>query len=134
MPTPMTRDQLIETVRACVADSLARKLEEVTPASRLFADLGADSLDFIDILFLLEKKCGVKLRETEFDFLARMDFSSPEVMRDGHLTAATVEKLMAWLPELAAVPDRAQVTPRQLFGFITIETMCRVLERKMRAG
>ena len=42
-----------ETVRACIADSLAVPISEVEPHSRLLADLGAASLDFVDIVFML---------------------------------------------------------------------------------
>ena len=86
----MTRDELVTAVRALLADRLALKVERVTLRSRLIDDLGADSLDFIDMVFTLEKKFGIKIREEEFDFLSRLDFSSPEVMRDGFLTVETL--------------------------------------------
>jgi len=66
----VTRDELVTAVRALLADRLALKVERVTLRSRLIDDLGADSLDFIDLVFTLEKKFGIKIREEEFDFLA----------------------------------------------------------------
>src|SRR5437867_3789065 len=111
-------EDVFAKVQASVADSLALDPAAVKLESRLFDDLGANSLDFIDIIFTLEKAFGVKVQETEFNFLARLDFSSPEVMREGSLTAQTVEHLAEWLPALRDVPDREKVTPRQLFSFI----------------
>lgn len=130
---PLTPDAIEATVRLLVADSLAVPRDQVRANSRLVDDLGADSLDFIDILFSLEKAFDVKVRDSELDFLSRLDFSSPEVMKDGHLTLATVDRLREWLPLLDAVPDRAKVTPRELFSMITVETLCILIARKLRS-
>jgi acyl carrier protein len=127
----VTRDELVTTVRALLADRLALKVERVTLRSRLIDDLGADSLDFIDMIFILEKKFGIKIREEEFDFLSRLDFSSPEVMRDGFLTLGTVEKLRSRLPALAALADPARVTPKDLFGLLTVETLCDLVQARL---
>ena len=126
----MTRDETFQIVRGCLADSLAIKPDQIALHSRLIADLGADSLDFLDILFMLEKKFGVKMQEKEFDFLARLDFSSPAVMRDGFLTEETVANLVPWLPALRQVSDRDRVTPGRLFSLITVETLCVMVEQK----
>ena len=127
----MTRDELVTTVRALLADRLALKVERVTLRSRLIDDLGADSLDFIDMVFTLEKKFGIKIREEEFDFLSRLDFSSAEVMRDGFLTVETVEKLRPRLPGLGELADPAQVTPKDLFGLLTVETLCDLVQTRL---
>jgi len=127
----MTRDQIEATMRALIADSLALTREEVTRDRALFDDLGADSLDFIDIVFSVERAFGIKVRDSELDFLSRLDFSSPEVMRDGHLTRATVDRLSEWLPRLREVPDPAAVTPRALFSLVTVGTLCTLVERKI---
>jgi acyl carrier protein len=127
----MTRDEIESTLRALLADSLAVSRDEVTRERRLFEDLGADSLDFIDIVFSMERAFGIKVRDSELDFLSRLDFSSPAVMRDGHLTRETVERLSAWLPALREREDREKVTPRELFSLITVGTLCGLVERKV---
>ena len=126
----MTRDEIESTLRALLADSLAVSRDEVTRERRLFEDLGADSLDFIDIVFSIERAFGIKVRDSELDFLSRLDFSSPAVMRDGYLTRETVERLSAWLPALREREDGEKVTPRELFSLITVGTLCALVERK----
>lgn len=127
----MTAAGPIDTVRRIVAESLARDLAEVTPESKLVEDLGADSLDFIDMIFTLEKEFGVKLREGEFDFLARLDFSNPAVLKDGALAPDVVAKLRTWLPALDREPDPSRITPGRLFGLITVETLWIVIRNKL---
>lgn len=129
----MEREKIRDVMRALVADSLALKVDDVKVESRLTDDLGADSLDFIDIIFLIEKKFGVKVREGEFDFVSRLDFSSPKVMREGYLTAEAIEKLKERLPALNQVPDPTKVTPAKLFSLISVETLCLLVERKLNA-
>jgi acyl carrier protein len=127
----MTDSAVFEGVRDNIADSLAVAKSEITLESRLVDDLGADSLDLVDIIFTLERKFGVNVRETEFNFLTRLDFSSPEVMRDGFLTAPVVDRLVDWLPQVAAAPDRGKISPRALFSMITVESICVVVERRL---
>lgn len=131
----MDSTQIRDVMRALVADSLALKVDEVKSESRLTDDLGADSLDFIDIIFLIEKKFGIKVRDGEFDFVSRLDFSSPKVMKEGFLTPEAIEKLKDRLPALNQVPDPAKVTPAKLFSLISVETLCLLVEKKLsRSG
>ena len=126
-------ETIVSTVRRSVAESLAVPPADVTLESRLVDDLGADSLDFVDIVFMLDRELDIRVRETEFNFLTRLDFSSPDVMKGAHLTEAVVTRLAEWLPALRAVPDRTKVTPRELFSMITIESICIVCHRALAA-
>jgi acyl carrier protein len=128
---PPLRDEVVSTVRRCIADSLAIEGDQITLQSRLVDDLGASSLDFIDIVFMLEKDLGIRVRETEFNFLTRLDFTSPEVMREGALTPEVIQRLLPWLPALQAVEDRSHVSPKQLFSFITVEAICIVVDNQL---
>jgi acyl carrier protein len=127
----MSLDEIFASLRPLLADSLALKQDQIALESRLIDDLGADSLDFIDIIFGLEKKFGIKMRDGELDFLTRLDFSSPEVMRHGFVTPQTVEKLQTWLPDLALAPDPSKITPAQIFSCIKVRTLCELIERRL---
>ncbi|PYR72704.1 MAG: acyl carrier protein [Acidobacteria bacterium] len=127
----MTREDVFPKLRAMIADSLAVDEAGVTLQSRLIDDLGADSLDFVDLVFAIEKAFGVKIREADLNFLARLDFSSPTVMKDGFLTAETLDTLLPLMPALGNVPDRARVTPGELFSLLTVESLCLMVERHL---
>jgi acyl carrier protein len=127
------RERVFTSVRRCIVESLAVEADEVTLESRLIDDLGADSLDFVDIVFMVDHELDIRVRETEFNFITRLDFSSPEVMTGAHLTEAVVARLETWLPALGRVEDKTKVTPRQLFSLITVESICIVAERRLQA-
>jgi acyl carrier protein len=124
-------DDVFAAVRDAIAESVAIPAARVTPESSLVDDLGADSLDFIEIVFMLERRLGISVRDTEFNFLSRLDFSSPDVMKDGYLSATVVEQLSRWLPRIAAAPDKTRISGRDLFSMITVEAICRVLQRQL---
>jgi acyl carrier protein len=124
------RAQVFGTIRSIVADSLALPEDRIAPGSRLTADLGADSLDFVDIVFLIEKAFSIKIRDGELDFFSRLDFSSAKAMKEGFLTREAVDSLRGWLPALDRVEDPSKVTPAQIFSMISIETLCILVESK----
>src|SRR5262245_27311822 len=97
--------EILATVKRCVAESLAVSVGEISDTSRLVDDLGADSLDFVDIVFMLDRELDIRVRDTEFNFLTRLDFSSPEVMTGEHLAEPVVDRLAGFLPALRALPD-----------------------------
>lgn len=127
----LTPDDVFTRVRALIADSLALSESGITPQSRLIDDLGADSLDFVDLTFAIEKAFGVKLREAELNFLTRLDFSSPAVMQGGYLTRDTIASIRPLLPALDRAPDPDRVTPGELFSLLTVETLCLMIRRQL---
>jgi len=129
----MSESSVFESVRASIAESLAVARDDITPEARMVDDLGADSLDLVDIIFSLERKFGINVRETEFNFLTRLDFSSPEVMKDGYLTGDVVDRLALWLPGVRDAEERDKITPRSLFSMITVAAICSVVERRLAA-
>lgn len=127
----MRDESVFPRVRALVAASLAVPEGDIRPDSRLITELGADSLDFVDIGFAIEKAFGVKLRESDLNFLTRLDLSSPAVVQDGFLTPAALDEIAPLLPALAGVPDRTRLTPRDLFALLTVETLCLMIQRQL---
>ena len=127
-------DDIFPTLRTMIAESLALDEAAITLESRLIDDLGADSLDFVDLIFAIERAFGVKLREADLKFLTGLDFSSPTVMKDGVLTPETLTAIAPLLPALQHVPDRTRVTPGELFSLLTVETLCLMIERRRPGG
>src|SRR5262245_40735600 len=83
-----------------VADALARDRSEVRLESRLIADLGAESIDFLDIVFRLDQHFGVRIARGQILDEARGELSEDEFHSDGVLTAAGLARLCAVLDEV----------------------------------
>jgi acyl carrier protein len=121
-------ESIFRKVQSCIAESLAIKEEQIKPEARLIDDLGADSLDFLDMIFGLEKAFGVRLRDTKLDLLVRADFSQAQLTTDGFLAAESLAKLSEWLPELKGIQ---KITMREVYSHITVNTLVRLVEEKV---
>ena len=119
-------------VRECLAESLALQPDEIEPGSRLIDDLGADSLDFLDILFSLEQRFALKLRSMDLDALLRVDLSADKLVEKRFIPRDQVDRMAQWLPALAAASDHDRVTPRMLYSYLTVESLVILVERKQQ--
>ncbi len=121
-------------VRACLAASLATDADSIALDSRLIEDLGADSLDFIDIVFSLERRFAVKLKSAELDSLLRADFVPERPSEQPYVARADIDRLLEWLPALRDAPDLDRVLPYQLFSYITTQSLVLLVARKLEAA
>ena len=80
-----SRDEIFEKVRAALVDALGVDEDEVSPAATMVGDLGAESIDFLDIVFRLEKAFGIKIPRGEL--FPEDVLSSTEYVADGKLNA-----------------------------------------------
>jgi acyl carrier protein len=124
----MDKEEIYSAVQDCIAESLAISKQEIQPEARLIDDLGADSLDFLDMIFGLEKRFGTRLRDPKLDLLVRADFSQTQTTQSGRLSPESIEKLSEWLPELKGATD---VTMRNVYSYITVNTLVRLVEEKL---
>ena len=127
----MTRDEIFEKVQEVLVDALGVDDDEVTPEARLTKDLGAESIDFLDIVFKLEKAFGIKIA-TE-DLFPKDILTDSQYVQDGKVTAsglAELKKRMAW-----ADLSKFEQNPRvQDFGnLLTVSDLCRYVESKVAA-
>ena len=60
-----SRDEIFEKVQAALVDALGVDDDEVTPEATMVGDLGAESIDFLDIVFRLEKAFSIKIPRSE---------------------------------------------------------------------
>jgi acyl carrier protein len=61
----MTEAEMILAVNDVFVDSFEIPREKVTPQAQIFADLGLDSLDVVDLVAAIQKKFGVQVRDDE---------------------------------------------------------------------
>ncbi len=89
----MTDSEIYEEVRPIVVDALGVEQEEVALQSRLMDDLGAESIDFLDVFFRVERVFGVKL-----DTSASAAMNDERFVREGAVTDEGMEELRRRLP------------------------------------
>ena len=129
---PPTRDEVFEKVQGALVDALGVDDDEVTADATLVGDLGAESIDFLDIVFRLEKAFGVEIPRSELfpeDILTSADY-----VHDGKVTDEGLEQLRKRMPfvDLSRFESNPEV---QEFGnLLTVNDMCRYIESKVGVG
>ena len=78
----MSRDEILQQVQEVLVDALGVDDDEVTVEATLMGDLGAESIDFLDIVFRLEKAFGIKIPREEL-FPAESLMSNSELIHNG---------------------------------------------------
>src|SRR5574339_738768 len=92
----LTKDEIFDKVRTALVDALGVDEDEVTPEATLVGDLGAESIDFLDIVFRLEKAFDIKIPRGELfpeDIL-----TNTEYVEDGKVNSAGLSKLKERMP------------------------------------
>jgi acyl carrier protein len=127
----MTHDEIFHKVRDVLVDALAVDEEEVTREATLTGDLGAESIDFLDIGFKLEQAFGFKIAQGElFPENVQQD---PQFVQDGKITPRGIEALKQRLPhaDFSALESDPQVS--KVGEIFTVEALVRFVERKLAA-
>ncbi|HUI27204.1 MAG TPA: phosphopantetheine-binding protein [Candidatus Kryptonia bacterium] len=133
---PITQNEIAEVypkVGQIIADALDRERDEVTLQSRLIDDLKAESIDFLDILFRLERGFKVKLPQGKILADARGEIPEAEFERKGVLTELGLKRLQAYLTEVPAERFRAPMKIADIPRLFTVETFCKVVVRGLRS-
>jgi len=128
------KQEIFSAIQACLADSLALDPAEIKMDSRLIENLGADSLDFVDIIFSLERQFSIKLKSAEVDSLLRADFDGERLVENSFIPREDVDRLLEWLPALSQAPDLNRLAPFELFNYITTEALVLLVERRVLAA
>jgi len=93
----LSRDEVFQEVQEVLVDALGLDDDEVTNDATLMGDLGAESIDFLDIVFRLEKAFGIKVPREEL-FPAESLMNNPEYINNGKLTEKGLTELRDKMP------------------------------------
>jgi acyl carrier protein len=121
-------------VAATMADALGCDVEKVKPDSSLIDDLGAESIDFLDIVFRLERAFKVKIPRGKIVEESRGDLSEAEFEQGGHVTPAGLERLRTYLSEVPAERFPSPLPVAYIPRLFTTETFCKLVLRQQRAA
>lgn len=128
----MNRDEIFEKVQEVLVDALGVDEDEVTPEARLTADLGAESIDFLDITFKLEQAFNFKIPQGElFPDSAAQD---PEYVQDGKVTSKGLEEMKKRLPHFDFSSFEQDPRLSEIGNIFTVDSLVGYVERKLQAG
>lgn len=125
----MSDEEIFEKIQEVLEDALGVDEDEVVPSARLGEDLGAESIDYLDISFRLEKAFDIKIGETEmFD---QSVLSDDGIVADGKVTDAGLAALREKMPhaDLSTFEQDPQV--EKLGDVFTVDMVCKFVKSKL---
>lgn len=126
----MSRDEIFEQVKEVMVDALGLDDDEVTQEATLMADLGAESIDFLDIVFRLEKAFGIKVPREEL-FPAESLMSNPEYVNNGKVTEKGLAEFRAKMPHSDLSAFEADPDINKLADVFTVNAIVNFVEMKL---
>jgi acyl carrier protein len=127
-------DAVFAKVAQIVADALGCEVEDVKPKESLIEGLDAESIDFLDLVFRLERGFGVKIPRGKIVEDARGPLSEAEFESKGVVTEAGLQRLRSFLTEVPAERFKTPLKAADIPRLFTPETFCKVVVRAQRAA
>ncbi|MDB5351035.1 MAG: acyl carrier protein [Planctomycetota bacterium] len=125
-----TQDEIYEKVQSTLVDALGVDEEDVTRDATLFTDLGAESIDLLDIVFRLERNFGIKIPRGE---LFPENVSDPDMVEGGKMTAKGLAELKGRMPYADLTEFSANPEVDKLFDLYTVDMLVQYVSNKLGA-
>jgi acyl carrier protein len=127
-----TQEEIYSKVSATLVDALNVDEEEITPEATLQGDLGAESIDFLDIVFRLEREFGIKIPRNEL-FPESIFQGDPEFVQDGRVTEKGLAELRTKMPFADLKKFEANPEVSNLSNLFTVDLITRYIQGKLGA-
>jgi len=124
-----TNEEIFAKVRTALVEALSVDEDEVTPEAKLTTDLGAESIDFLDIVFRLEKAFDIKVPRAELfpeDVLANAQY-----VQQGKLSAEGLKELKKRMPFANLNEFEKNPVVKDFVNQLTVQDMVRFVESKV---
>ncbi len=127
----VTKEEVFKKVQNALVEALGVDEEEVTPQATMVGDLGAESIDFLDIVFRLEKAFSIEIPRAELfpeDIL-----TNAEYVQDGKVTPPGVAELKKRMPFADLSKFEANPVVQDFGNLLTVSDLSRYVETKVGA-
>lgn len=127
-----TQEEIYQKVSATLMEALNVEEEEIQPSSTLQGDLGAESIDFLDIVFRLEREFGIKIPRGEL-FPESIFQGDPDFVQNGKVTDKGLNELRTRMPfaDLSSFEKNPEVTA--ISDLFTFEMIAKYIQGKLAA-
>ena len=126
-----SQEEIYTKVSATLVEALNVDEDEITPAATLQGDLGAESIDFLDIVFRLEREFGIKIPRGEL-FPESIFQGDPEFVQNGKVTERGLQELRQRMPfaDLSEFEKNPEVS--HLSDLFTVDLITRYIQGKLQ--
>ena len=127
-----TAEEIYAKVRETLVDALGVDDDEVSPEATLVGDLGAESIDFLDIVFRLEKNFSIKIPRGEL-FPESLE-ADPALVKDGLVTESGIDELRKRMPHADVEKFAKNPKVENIQELFTVQMIVNFIQKKLAAG
>jgi len=127
-----SQEEIYQKVSATLVEALNVEEEEISPTSTLQGDLGAESIDFLDIVFRLEREFGIKIPRNEL-FPESIFQGDPDFVMNGKVTQKGLDELRTKMPfaDISKFEKNPDLTA--ISDLFTVDMITKYIEGKLVA-
>ncbi|MHC4154779.1 MAG: acyl carrier protein [Planctomycetota bacterium] len=129
----MSREEIFQQVQEILVDALGVDEDEVTAEATLMGDLGAESIDFLDIVFRLEKAFDIKIPREEL-FPAENLMNNPEFVSNGKMTERGLAEIRDKMPHTELGDFEKDPDINKLADLFTVNAIVNYVDGKLNAA
>jgi acyl carrier protein len=129
----MAQPEIFERLKSLIAEMLGVAPDAVRPESVLVSDLGAESIDLLDLSFQIEEIFNVTIESNEIEREAMKRLPGGVYESDGRLTDQALAEIRKALPELDTAKLVPGVKKMDIPSLLTVQFFVKLIERKLRA-
>ncbi len=126
-----SENEILQKLKPLLVEVLGIQEAEIEPESVLVADLGAESIDLLDLSFRIEETFGVTIEGNEIEREASKRLSSGAYEKDGRLTDEALAEIKARVPELDPSKLQPGLRKTDLPSLLTVRFFVRLIARKL---
>jgi acyl carrier protein len=128
-----SKEEIYDGVKDDLIEALALEDDEITPNATLIGDLGAESIDLLDIVYRLEKRYSIKIERGELAPEDIVNDTTGKYVVEGKFTSDGLAEIRKRLPnaDLSAFEKNPVVT--NLTTILTVKDLCYLVEQKLGA-
>lgn len=131
----MERTAVFEAVAAAVADALGSEPDEVTADATLLGDLGAESIDLLDILFRIERALGVKIAAGELAAYVQGGIPDEDFGDENEIvTEVGLNQLVLVMPQIDKAALAGKLRAGEVLGVFTVDNLVALVDQRLSAS
>ena len=127
----MTETEVFERLLPLVREVTGARADQVAMTSNLMEDLGAESIDLLDLSFLIEETFGITIEADEFERRASDNIPGGQYEQDGYLTPEAIEELKKALPEVPEGKLRPGLKKIEVPSVLNVAVFVHLIQRKV---
>jgi len=127
----MTEQGIFEQLQPLIVEVTGARPAAIRMASGLMEDLGAESIDLLDLSFLIEERFGITIGSDEFEGPARQRIPDGVYEKDGYLTPAALAELRLALPEVPPGKLVEGLRKMELPSVLPVSVFVHLIQRKL---